>query len=120
MIKMDNVKFGVMGIGGRKYRVRDVIIFPDGTVQRRKFDRWLASHHKYGKEDVEGLMIAGAETVVVGTGIFSGVKLSDEMREYSRNGNCKLVDLPSREAMQKFNDQVDSGNRIGALIHMLC
>ena len=100
--------------------MRDVVIFPDGTVQRRIFSRWLSSHHMYGKEDIVDLVAVGAETVVIGTGIYSGVKLTEDMREYANEFKCELVDLPSRDALQKFNEQVDSEHRVGALIHMLC
>lgn len=96
------------------------MILPDGTIKRRKFGRWLASHHKYGKKDVDELIEAGAEVVVVGTGIFSGVKLSDDIRDYAGNLGCELADIPSRQAMQYFNEQVDNGKRVGALIHILC
>lgn len=120
LIKIDSVSFGVIVIKGKKYRMRDVVIFPDGTVQRRKFSRWFSSHHKYGKEDIVDLVAVGAETVVIGTGIYSGVKLTEDMREYANEFKCELVDLPSRDALQKFNEQVDSEHRVGALIHILC
>jgi hypothetical protein len=120
LIKIDSVSFGVIVIKGKKYRMRDVVILPDGTVQRRKFSRWLSSHHKYGKEDIVDLVAVGAETVVIGTGIYSGVKLTEDMREYANESKCELVDLPSRDAIQKFNEQKNLGKRVGALIHMLC
>ncbi len=120
MVKINSVSFGVIVIEGKKYRMRDVVIFPDGTVQRREFSRWLSSHHKYGKDDITKLIAAGAEMVVIGTGIYSGVKLTEGMREYINESKCELVDLPSRDAIQKFNEQVDSEHRVGALIHILC
>lgn len=112
--------FGVIVIDGNKYQMRDVVIFPDGTVRRRKFGLWLASHHKYEKEDITELIAAGAETVVIGTGIYSGVKLTEDMREYANESKCELVDLPSRKAIQIFNEKGNIGNKVGALIHILC
>lgn len=120
MVRIDSMSFGVIGIEGKKYRIRDVAIFPDGVVRRRKCGRWLLNHHKYEKEDIVDLVAAGAETVVIGTGIYTGVKLSEDVREHANESQCELLDISSREVMQKFNEQVDLGKKVGALIHVLC
>ena len=120
MAKINSVSFGVIVIDGKKYRMRDVVILPDGAVRRRKIGRWLASHHKYEKEDITELIAAGAETVVIGTGIYSGVKLTEGMREYANESKCELVDLPSRQAIQIFDEKENLGIKVGALIHILC
>lgn len=81
VVKIDSFNFGVITIGGTKYWMRDVVIFPEGTVRRRRFGRWLANHHKYAKEDIADLISAGAEIIVVGTGVLSGVRLTGDMRD---------------------------------------
>ncbi|MFC2027526.1 MTH938/NDUFAF3 family protein [Chloroflexota bacterium] len=120
MVRIDSMSFGVIGIEGKKYRIRDVAIFPDGVVRRRKISRWLANHHKYRKEDIAELVASGAEMVVIGTGIYSGVKLTNDMREFINESQCELLDSSSHEVIQKFNEQVDLGKKVGALIHVLC
>ena len=120
MARIDSLNFGTITIDKKKYWMRDVLIFPDGTVQRRKLGRWLAHHHSYTKEDIEDLISAGTELIVVGTGLFSGVKVTDEIREYSKNTMCEIIDLPSRQAIEKINEQSNLDKKTGALIHMLC
>ena len=120
MVKIDNFSLGVVGIGGRKYRIRDVIIFPDGTVKRRKLSRWIFSHHSIRKEEIAELAAAGAEAVVVGTGAFPWAKLSREARNYTSEAYLELADLPSAEAIQKFNQLADVGRSVGAIIHIMC
>ena len=121
MVKIDSLSFGAIGIDGEKYRVRDVLIFPDGTVQRRKLDRWVTKHHRMGEEDISVLVMAGAQTVVIGIGKFSGVKLSDSVRSYAQQTELELVELPSCEVVGKFNQLVDSGEKkVGGLIHLMC
>ncbi len=100
--------------------MRDVIIFPDGTVRRREFGRWLARHHRYAKEDIADLISAGAEIIVVGTGVFSGVRLTDDIRDYAKNKMCEIIALPSHQAIEKHNEQAGLEKKTGALIHLLC
>jgi hypothetical protein len=120
VVKIDGLNFGVITIGGTKYWMRDVVIFPDGTVRRRRFGRWLAKHHKYAKEDIADLVSAGAEVIVVGTGLFSGVRLTGDIRDCANDKICEIIDLPSRNAIEKINEQGSLGERTGALIHLLC
>ena len=77
----------------KKYMGRDVIIFPDGSMRRRKLKRWLGSPYEFGELDIADLVEAGAEVVVIGTGIFSWAKLSDEILDYAINRELELVPL---------------------------
>ncbi len=120
MVLIDSLNFGVITIGGTKYWMRDVVIFPNGTVRRRRFVRWLATHHKYAKEDIADLVSAGAQIIVVGTGVFSSVRLTGDIRDCANDKICEIIDLPSRHAIEKINEQRSFGERTGALIHLLC
>lgn len=120
MVKINSMSFGVIKIDGKNYRVRDVVIFPDGAVRRRRLGRWLASHHRYGTEDVTDLVVSGIDTVVIGTGVFSGVKLSNGIWDYAKAERCEIIELPSPHAIHEFNEQRNHGKRVGALIHVLC
>ena len=60
------------GLGSNEYLVRDVLIFPDDTVERRKLGNWISRHHTLGEGDISDLIAAGTQTVVIGTGKFHG------------------------------------------------
>ena len=120
MAKTDSFSFGVAGIGGRKYRVRDIVILPDGSVRRRRLGFWILSHHKFRQEELAELTSQGAETVVIGTGRFSLAGLSARARDYASEKGFELVALPSREAIVRYNELAGLGKKVGALLHIAC
>lgn len=121
VVKIDSLGFGSIGISGKKYRVWDVLILPDGTVQRRKLGCWLIRHHSLGEKEISDLVAAGAKIVVIGTGKFSRAKLSDSARSYAKQSKIEIVELSSRELVDKFNRLAKSGKKkLGALIHLMC
>ncbi len=118
--KIDRLSFGLAVVDKKKYLARDVIIFPDGSVRHRGLGRWLGSHHKFRKSAITDLVQSGAKVVVIGTGIFSGVKLSTGIHDYAASCNVELVQLASNDAAKKFNDLNDEGKTVGALLHLPC
>ena len=118
--RIDRLSFGQVVINGKKYLVRDVIIFPGGSVRRRKLGRWLGSHHKFVIPDITDLVEAGAEVVVIGTGLFSGAKLSGEIADYAAGCGVEIIAEGSGESIRKFNELTDAGRPVGALLHILC
>jgi len=120
LAKIDSMKFGSIKIGGRRYCMRDVLIFPDGTIRRRNLGRWIGSHHSFGREDIAGLVAAGAKIIVIGTGMSSGARVKGELRAYADQSRIGLVEMPSREAARKCNELQADGKKVGTIIHLLC
>ncbi len=74
--------------------------------------------HSISKEEIEELK--EAETAIVGLGAFSRARLSYKTRDYARDSGLELLRLPSREAAARFNQLVDQGKRVGAIVHITC
>jgi len=119
LVKVDNLSFGAITIGGRKYR-RDLLLFPDGTLKRRKGGFWIFGSHNIKREEVEELTSAGAEEIVVGTGTNGRARLSDEAKSYVEQAKLQINTLPSHDAIPEFNRLVDAGKKVAALIHITC
>lgn len=120
MAQIDCIGFGTIRIDGRKYRVWDVLVFPDGNVRRRKFSRWLVSHHKYDVTDVADLVAAGAESIVIGTGMSRRVRLSDALRRYAEERGIEILDVPSSEVADAYETPAAASRQVGVAVHLTC
>lgn len=119
MPEMDWFKFGAIFIDGKKHK-RDVLLFPDGIIQERRRGFWRLGSHSIKKEEVDELMGANPDTVIIGTGAYSRAKLASDALLALQEAKVEMIVLPSREAVQRLNEQVREGKRVSALIHITC
>ena len=119
MAKNDSFSFGSIVVDGRKYR-KDLILLPDGTVKQRPGGFWMFGDHNIKKEEIEELQKAGAESAIVGIGTSSKASVSDETKQYTQEANLELSILPSRDAVEKWNQLLSQGKKVAALIHITC
>ncbi len=87
--------------------------------QRKGGFRILGSHNLKMKE-TEELSRAGAEEIVIGTGINPRAGLSNDVKSYAEQAQLELHTLPSYEAVRKFNHLIDLGKKVAAIIHITC
>jgi hypothetical protein len=119
MIKIDSFSFGSIVINGKKYR-HDVIIHPDGVVERRKGGLWMFGPHSFTKKEVEGLKQTGAEIIIAGTGTNDRAALSSEAKSYANEAQLNLITLPSHEAVNRVNQLIGEGKHVAAILHITC
>jgi hypothetical protein len=119
MVKVDNLKFGSIVVGGKEYQ-RDIFIFPDGSVKERKGGFGMFGDHAITKAEIEKLVEANPDTIVVGTGTSDAAGLVSEAKAYAQQSKAELLSLSSFEAIERFNKLVDEGKRVAALIHITC
>jgi hypothetical protein len=117
MPRIEGFKFGSIVIGGKRYG-RDVLILPDGTVKQRKGGLWRYGRHAIMKSEIEELVKASPEIVVVGTGMRAKAKLASDAELYIKEAKVELIAVPSREAIERLNRLVEEGTRVSALIHI--
>lgn len=119
MQEIDNFKFGAININGKKHK-RDVFLFPDGSLQKRKRGFWRLGSHSIKKEEISDLLETGSDTVIIGTGAMSRAKLTPDAESAVRQAKAELIVLPSKKATEKYNEQVGLGKRVAAMIHITC
>ena len=119
MTKIDKFSFGSAVIDGTKH-IRDLILLPDGKMKRRVGGFWVIGSHCIKKEEVELLFASGAEAIVIGVGVLSRARLSDEAKGYAESQSTQMFVLSSRDAVLKWNQLADEGKRTAALIHITC
>jgi hypothetical protein len=116
VVKFDDLKFGYVVIDGKKYR-HDVIVFPNGEVIKRKGGLGMFGRHLFKREEIEKL--SDANTIIIGNGTSSKARIADGAREFAKEKGIEIIQLPSMEAIKKFNE-LSNKRKVGAIIHVTC
>ncbi len=117
--QINSTSFGSITIDGIHFD-HDMVIHADGSVEKRNKK---LSKEKYGtshivsREEVALLWQHGVKTVIVGTGQYGQVELSDEASSFLMGEGCKAILLPTPSAIERWN--VMDGKTIG-LFHVTC
>ena len=119
MAKIEKFSFGSIVIEGKKYR-RDVLIFADGTVKKRKGGFLMFGNHKIKKKEIEELIRGQPETIIVGTGTDSVAKIAPDIESWAQERNLILLVQPSYDAVAKLNELSGQKKKVAALIHITC
>ncbi len=108
-------EFGKVVVDGEVY-TRDVVVSP-GRVHA---GWWRKASHALGLADLEPVLAAGPEVVVVGTGMYGVLEVLPEVRaELARRG-IELIAVPTGEACSLYNALVKKGRRAVAALHLTC
>ncbi len=119
MAKINSFNFGFIVVDGRQY-VCDGLILPDGNVKEREPGRGRLGSHTITESEVSKIIIEQPDIVVIGTGMSSLARLDADAENCMLRANVNHVVLPSFQAVEKFNQLIDEGKRVAALIHVTC
>jgi hypothetical protein len=117
--QIETTTFGSITINAQTYE-HDVIINLKGKVKKRKKKLSKAIYgtsHTLSLEEAEYIFEPGTERLIIGTGQYGMLKLSDEASDYFQRRSCITTLLPTGEALRVWN--AAEGNVIG-LFHITC
>jgi hypothetical protein len=117
--KISNTEFGSITIDGTKLD-HDVIIGMDGRVKKRKKKLSKAVYgtsHKISLDEVKYIYEKGVERLIIGSGQYGMVELSNEAGQYLQKKNCSVNIVPTPQAIPMWNDS--KKGTIG-LFHITC
>jgi len=117
--KIDSTRFGSITIEGKTFR-HDVLIRPDGQVEKRKKKLSKAMYgtsHIISLDEARHVYQEGAGWLIIGTGQTGLVKLSEEAADYFRRHECRVKLLPTPEAIETWNS---AEGRVIGLFHVTC
>ncbi|MCJ7791945.1 MAG: MTH938/NDUFAF3 family protein [Dehalococcoidia bacterium] len=117
--KIDELTFGSIVVEGKKYR-RDVLIFSDGMVKKRKGGFLMFGRHKIKKQELEELSQGQPEIIIVGTGTNGAAHIAPEAESWAKGKNLSLLVQPSYDAVAKLNVLAEQKKNVTALIHITC
>lgn len=113
---IDSYSFGSICIDGRDYSV-DVILLGDEV----KSPWWRsAGGHVYAVEDLEDVLSAAPEAVVLGTGYFGRVKVLAETLTALAEAGSEIVVERTGGAVEYFNRFAAEGRDVAAALHLTC
>ena len=120
-MKIDSTEFGSITINGTPYS-HDVLIQLSGEVVKRKKKlsrKYYGTSHIISLEEAEFVFEKGCDTLVLGTGQYGNVKLSPEAAEFFEHHGCRVILMPTPEAIETYNKARAKFRAIG-LFHVTC
>ncbi len=117
--KIDSTAFGSITIEDQLFE-HDVIIRLDSKVKKRKKKLSKAIYgtsHIISLDEAKHVYQKGAEKLIIGSGQYGKVELSDEASDYFKRKKCHVKLLPTPRAIEVWNKA--KGALIG-LFHVTC
>jgi hypothetical protein len=116
---IDGTKFGEISIEGEAF-THDVVIRSDGNVKKRKKKLSKAVHgtsHVVSLDEARHIYENNATRLIVGSGQYGVLKLSEEAGRFFTQKRCEVKILPTPAAIEAWNE-ADDGT-IG-MFHVTC
>ncbi len=114
-MKIEHYSFGQIIINGNKY-TSDVIIYP----QRVDSSWWRKEGHKLQIVDLNEVIKAKPEILVVGTGYSGLMNVPKETISYLESQGIKVYVYRTSEAVELYNNLQKTGKNIVAAFHLTC
>lgn len=108
-------RFGRIDVDGRAY-TSDVIITPERVIDTW----WRKEGHNLVTADLTDVVAARPDIVVVGTGYFGRMTVSEEARGYLEAQGVGVHVARTGQAVEIFNQLNDQRSRIVAALHLTC
>lgn len=117
--EINKTSFGSITVNNEKIE-NDIFITLDGEVRKRKKKLSkvvYGTSHTISKDEAKFVYEEGAELLIIGTGQYGVAELSVEAEEYLRKKKCKVMLMPTPDAIEEWNKA--KGKVIG-LFHITC
>lgn len=112
-MKIDSYRFGEIVINGKRYS-HDVMVFP-ACVTRW----WRKTGHEVAVADLNEIIAAGPEILIIGTGAYGAVRILPETESFVASKGIKLIAVPSQQACERYNE-LRSKHQVAAAFHLTC
>ncbi len=117
--RIDQTTFGSITIEGAVF-AHDVIMRRNGQVKKRKKHLSKAIYgtsHLLSLAEAKHVYEKGAKRLLIGTGHYGNVRLSDEAADYFKRKECQVDLRPTPEAVQAWNE---TKGAVISLFHVTC
>jgi hypothetical protein len=114
-MKIEHYSFGNITIDGKTY-TSDVIIYP-GRIDS---SWWRKEGHKLQIADLNDVINAKPEVLVVGTGYSGAMAVPKETISYLESKGMKVYVERTAKAVELFNELQKKGKIVIAALHLTC
>jgi len=112
--KIEAYRFGRMVVDGEPH-TRDLILLPDRVIG----NWWRQEGHRLVLADLKEVLTAAPEVLVVGTGAFGMMQVTEETRRALETAGIALRAAPTGEAVHLYND-LRERQRVAGAFHLTC
>ena len=112
--QIDTYQFGKIVIDGQVH-TKDVILLPDRVIS----GWWRQEGHVLHLSDLEDVLTADLQELVIGQGVFRRMHIAPEVEETLPDLGIELIALPTKEACQEYNRRSQARN-VAAALHLAC
>jgi len=112
---IESYSFGSMTVMGENHR-NDLKIIEKQIVA----NWWRREGHAVYVEDIDDILYSGAKMLVVGTGAYGSMRVTEEAARAIKGRGIELVAVPTKEAVTIFNTLLGQGKRVAGAFHLTC
>jgi hypothetical protein len=112
---IESYSFGGMTVKGENHR-NDLKVINDRIIG----NWWRGEGHVLYAADIDDILYADVEILVVGTGAYGGMKVTDEAAKALEARAIKLLAVPTKEAVSIFNSLRAKGKQVAGAFHLTC
>ncbi len=117
--EIDKTEFGSITVEGEEFN-HDILIRLSSKIKKRKKKLSKAIYgtsHTISLDEARHVYQKGAERLIIGSGQYGRVELSEEAAEYFERKDCQVKLFPTPEAIEAWKKA--EGDVIG-LFHVTC
>jgi hypothetical protein len=117
---IEKYDFGILRVDGMEYR-HDVILYPEGSGrgERVQANWWRQEGHRLDKADLEEVVKAKPEMLVVGTGYYGSMQVPPETIDFLNRLGIEVCAEPTQQACRRYNEVKDI-RKVVAALHLTC
>ena len=112
---IESYSFGNMRVMGENHR-NDLKIIDKQIIG----NWWRREGHALYPEDIDDILYATVETLVVGTGAYGSMRITEEAAQALVGREIKLLAVPTKDAVSIFNNLHKHGKRVAGAFHLTC
>jgi hypothetical protein len=114
-MRITEYEFGRIAIADKTY-TSDLIVAPDKVIE----SWWRKQGHNLQIEDLDDIVNAKPDMLIIGTGYYGRMQVPDETRHFLEQRGIKVLQAKTGEAVSEFNRLQNEYARIVAALHLTC
>ncbi|MHC4186755.1 MAG: Mth938-like domain-containing protein [Planctomycetota bacterium] len=112
---VDSYKFGKVVVDGSEYNSDCIII-----GQQVHPDWWRKSGHLLSIEDLDMVIGAKPEILIIGTGASGIMKVPKQILDHLQKHDIETKVMKTSEAVKRYNELSETGTDVAAALHLTC
>lgn len=112
--RIESYRFGHMVVDGQPHD-KDLIVLPGEVIG----SWWRKEGHTLHPEDLQEVLEARPDVLVVGQGAHGRMQVTEEARKVLESSCIQLIVQPTGEAYKTYNKLREQGSVVGAF-HLTC